>query len=220
MRPLSNVIEIIDRSIYKVIEDVAVENNYAVRKSDYLSDPNGFQQAEEAIANSRGFCVGIFGSNSPQQRGDLAMPRIVIDGKRFVPGYLGGNPDRVYDLNPDTDLFDASVIPPLTHRYQFEIILYSVRVAEDRILHAIIDAALPNFSYVPFYNNPDLKFFVEQYSFRENPDFSLGYEEKTYLYEAPEVFKSSDLLVQRGISPIKSVAVDQKINSTGESLNP
>ena len=115
---LSNIQEIIERSLFEVIRLELVDKGYLPDIADtgtYPDNSTGWAQWEAdlaAIIISMGFAIEIFSGGSSESRGVQKIPRIVIDSGNFLPGALGGDPRRFFsDQGAD---YQALVTPPQT----------------------------------------------------------------------------------------------------------
>ena len=75
--------EIIERSIYVALLNMAIKLGYTINPEDYLptSEANAkrFQEDLKKITDDKGFYVGIFGVGNNHSRGIKETPRIVVD---------------------------------------------------------------------------------------------------------------------------------------------
>ena len=164
------------------------------------------------VINTKGFAIEVFGASNSQAKYLKKVPRIVILPNQSLPGGLGGSPDRIYTpvngdiLAPDT--FVATVLPPQTTDYSYDICLVSDTAQQARVLHGILALGVPKRGYVKYYNDPTNQFFVVQFSYRSIPDVTEGIIEDIYMYEVRDIFETESAVVSVGIKPIVEIDID------------
>lgn len=211
---LSNILEIVERSLYKTLEAVCISSGYTPDKSLFTDDDTGklaYQIAIESIITIKGFSVALFGVGSSHKKYYKTVPRIVIIERKFLPGDLGGSPDPQYELNLGN--FDGNVQPPQTSDYHFQVNLCYKTAAQKRILEAILAATFNNRSYIKFYTDVTKQFFIERYNSTIIEDNDMGIKENAYLYQAKDIWESEDVTIQTGIKPIVEITLDVTVNN-------
>lgn len=206
---LSDIQEIVERSLFESIRLILVEHNYlpdVVVYNDNDAGKAAYQTEIDNIVILKGFAIEVFGHSSSQKKYAKKVPRIVIYPKRIIPGDIGGGPDPEFILEGGS--YTKKTQPPRTSTYEFEINVISNSAKQDRLMNAILAIAIPSRGYVKFYNDPLNSFFVEQYSFRESPDTQEGINEKFYMYRAIDLYFAEGQIIETGISPLKSIGVD------------
>ena len=85
--------EIIERSIYAAILNMAIKLGYTINPEDYLptsaSNAERFKEDLKKITDKKGFYVSIFGVGNNHSKGIKETPRIVVDSEGFYPGDIG-----------------------------------------------------------------------------------------------------------------------------------
>ena len=181
----------------------------------YYDDSTGKNEYNTAIQNIisvKGFCIELFNVSNSQNKGLKKVPRIVILSNQSLPGSLGGSPDKFYTpnngdiLNPD--YFITSNMPSETTDFSYDICLISNSAKQSRILHSIVALAMPKRGYIPFYNDPSKKFFINQFSYRSIPDTIEGIDEDIYMYQVNDIFETEDTIISTSIKPIDEIKVN------------
>lgn len=205
MRTLSDIDEILDRSIETAIRNVAVAAGYTPDRSTY----NTLELYNTELTNikiANGFALEVYGPSSPKQKLELKVPRIVIEAGVWTSGDLGGDTTAKYnDLGA---VFEKVRPAPMSANLRYYISLVSNDIKHDRILKAIMSAALPNREYVPFYNDSETKFLVVYQNAVNKPDMGEGLIEKTYLYEAMDLYEVTEEIIQASVVKINEIKVD------------
>ena len=194
MLQLTDLWQIIDRSIYEAIRLEVVAQGYLpdITLFDTTTVPgrDAWNTALQHIVDTNGFYIKVFGAGSSHSKFQKTVPRIVYLPKRVFPGDLGGNPDAVYASNGN--LYDASVRPPQTSDMQFEVSIVSNLASQERVMNGILGNVFSKRNYINFYTNVgdenDQVFFTRQYSFRDVPDTAFGLNERIYAYEAKDLW--------------------------------
>lgn len=211
---LSNIQEIVERSLYKKLESIAIREGYAVNKALYTNDITGITNYNTAIKNivtSKGFSIALFGVGSNQKKYLKTIPRIVLIKRKFLPGDLGGSPNPEYQLNTTSGAFDSHVQPPQTSDYHFQVNLVYQKSKEGRVLEAIVSEAFSNRGYVKFHNDANKEFFVNRYNSSQVEDFERGTTEQIYLYEAKDIWQDDDKITISTAVKITEITVDVEI---------
>lgn len=85
--------EIIERSIYVAILNMAIKLGYTINPEDYLptsaANAERFKEDLKKITDEKGFYVSIFGVGNNHSKGIKETPRIVVDSEGFYPGDIG-----------------------------------------------------------------------------------------------------------------------------------
>jgi len=218
LTPLSNTIELVERSIFHSIRLELVDKGYLPDITLFPDTDQGvidYNNALKAIATIQGYVIEIFNNSSPHAKNMQRVPRIVFVPGQFLPGSLGGSPDRQYTVNNSDPLkpgfFQASIQPPQTSDFNFEIYLLAKEARQIRIMLSVIALALPKRGYIPLYNEADKKIFIRQISYRSQPDATYGVNEHIYMYQVQDIFETEPQIMGRLIAPISEITVDTQI---------
>jgi len=215
----SDINEVIDRSIEKLIYTKVLAEGYTPNRLTYANDPAGYQVAIDAIIVAKGFAIAMFGAASNQQKQLKYVPRIVYSHESYLPGTVGSDRGHFYESNGGGG-FEKKIRQPITSNLRFGIYLISQNSKQDRILHGILSAAMPNSSYVPFYNNPSISFYVTYGYSTSSPDLSHGLIQKKYLFEAHDLYEAEDLIVDSNAAAIQEITVqDDEGDTLHQSTN-
>lgn len=199
---LSNLQELLERSIFHSIREITVAEGYLPDIKDYdIENTNlteatlakeQFELAKVNIVNNMGFVVDIFSSGNNQAKGIKKVPRIVIDTVSYLPGIMGGDTTPVYtNINGVyVKTKNASVTSDLT----FNVYVVSNTIKQARILNAIISRALPRRGYIKTYLNSTIEFsgniFIKFMMHGDSNDLAEGIIESYFNYEAPDIFEN------------------------------
>lgn len=199
---LSNLEELLERSIFHAVRELTVAEGYAPDIKLYdVANANdvtakaaadAFEAAKVVIEGNKGFVVDIFGAGNNQNRGQKKVPRIVIDTKSFQPGTLGGDTTPLYELIEG--VYVKSSPQSLASDFFYNVYIVCNNIKELRILTAIVSQALPRRGYIKTYLDNTIQPFgnilVRFLSNSDSPDLPEGILEKIFSYESPDVFES------------------------------
>jgi hypothetical protein len=199
---LSNLQELLERSIFHAIRELTVAEGYTPDIANYNIEDNDinisqsesdlFEAAKVVIFNDKGFTIDIFGAGSNQTKGLKKAPRIVIDTKSFQPGTLGGDTIPVYELIDGT--YVKSSEQSLASDFFYNIYAVAEDIKQLRILTAIISQALPRRGYIKTYIDSTIQpygnILVRFLSSSNSDDLPEGILECIYSYESPDIFES------------------------------
>lgn len=199
---LSNLEEVLERSIFHVIREKSVAEGYTpdIKNHDISNGDDtvataarlAFESDAADIVIEKGFVVDIMGAANNQSRGEKKVPRIVIDTKSFQPGILGGDTTPVYELV--NNVFVKSSESSLASDFFYNIYIVAGTIKQLRVLTAIVAAALPRRGYIKNYLEQNIQYsgniLVKFLSSSDSPDLPEGILEKIFSYESPDVFES------------------------------
>ena len=220
--------EIIERSLYASLMQVALQLNLTVDPEDYLpvntTNSERYQEAKEAIDKF----IYIFGVGNNQVRGAKIVPRITVDLNAYYPGDIGTEAFMVGDEKIN-DEYRQYIYPFETKNAQFDIHLVANKSEDMRLLHSIMYTALPVRGYIKPFIEQTLKdyiankglnktgnLYIEIANYYDHNDQEHGLLEKVYSYTVvdsyiEEVFNEGDTF-----APIKDIrALIQLESSTG-----
>lgn len=222
----SNIEQELERSIYHVLRNKAIQFGYALNINDYILDAQGsLLNAEEqqkydrdlkALQQEKGFVVEIFGYSNNQNIGKKKSASIVIDVESFLPGQLGLDTSSSYkkDLNGK---YIRTMGPSKTSDLFFGIKLISNTVEQNRIIHQIMVNAIPRMGYIPWYTLGTLldnKNIMIQYDSMADVSWvDEGIIEKVYRYQILDAHEILDNIVEENISPIKEINLEINDNN-------
>lgn len=220
--------EIIERSLYASLMQVALQLNLTVDPEDYLpvntTNSERYKEAKEAIDKF----IYIFGVGNNQVRGAKIVPRITVDLNAYYPGDIGTEAFMVGDEKVN-DEYRQYIYPFETKNAQFDIHLVANKSEDMRLLHSIMYTALPVRGYIKPFIEQTLKdyiankglnktgnLYIEIANYYDHNDQEHGLLEKVYSYTVvdsyiEEVFNEGDTF-----APIKDIrALIQLESSTG-----
>jgi hypothetical protein len=219
---LSNIQETIERSIYERIRLVLVEEGYLPDILDFLPETPAnyklFQEAITTITNTKGFAIELYNHQDNLNLGALKVPRIVINPQPFLEGSLGGDGLRRYIR--EGLVYKSVAMPAQTSDFNCHIHLVSSTAQQTRILNALLAKAIPRRAYIPFVQELEGNFFIEQQSSFLSPDAMKGMKETIFRFSVPDLFEIDDITIQENIKPLTRIdlQVDVK-NSQGKVVN-
>lgn len=209
---LSNIQTIIERSIFERIRIELVDKGYLPDVTQYTNDASGVASYEADLDNivaTKGFAIEVYNESSSFEKGLKKVPRIVINSGNFLPGDIGGDPSRFYELGED-NRYLAKVTPPQTADFFFSIHLVSENVIQERVLNALLALSVPRRKYIPWYND-NRRFFVRNLNYFDLDDNDNGLIEKVFAYEVPDCWDMEDEVVATDIAKISHIKLNTNI---------
>jgi hypothetical protein len=203
---LSNVQEIIERSLFEVIREELVDKGYIPNITLFPDTEQGYADyniAISAIVTTKGFAIELFNEGSNLAKGIKKVPRIVINTGNFLPGALGGDPQRFY-LDQGQS-YQSLVTPPQTVDFFVNVHLVSGTVEQERILNSLIALAIQRRGYVPFYDGTSNTFFCRYLNFYHIDDQDTGLMEKVYAYQVSDCWDTEDRVINSNIAKITQI---------------
>lgn len=194
--PLSNIQEIIERSLFERIRLELVDKGYLPDITAYPDNSIGWGQWAidiDSIATNIGFAIELFNAGNNQSLGEKKIPRIVIVTGNFLPGALGGDPQRYFEDQGPGQPYKALIRPPQTTDFYINFHLVANSIAQMRILNSILALSVQRRGYVPWYNDPAKTFFSRYLNYYNNPDPDFGLMEHIYAYEIPDCWETEDI---------------------------
>lgn len=203
--------EIIERSIYCAILEMAVKLGYTLDPSEYLPINNENQEKFEkdlkAIDIEKGFHIEVFGVGNNHSRGQKMTPRITVESDGFYPGDVG---IPRYLRERDGSSYQVFESPSEALSQYMNIRLACGKAEHMRLLHQIMFWSIPQRGYLKPYTEIEPLFtgniFLRVVNFYNNPDLDNGLMEKIYQFEV------QDCLIEKNttpteITPIKDITV-------------
>ena len=138
--PLTDIQEIIERSLFERLRQEIVDKGYLPDISIYPDNQAGYDSYlsdKEVIISSKGFAIDIFNSGTNFSKGIKQIPRIIIKTGNFLPGDIGGDPKKFFELQVD-DTYIAKVTPPQTSDFYLNIHLVTNSTQQDRVLNSLL----------------------------------------------------------------------------------
>lgn len=213
---LNNIQARVERSVFKAIERVLVEEGYWPDNSSYPNTDNGntnFEAAVKTIVSTKGFAIQPFGHSTSHKKGAKQVPRIAIISRKVLPGEIG-NPINAYSEqdpnNPNNSIESFAPLENLDIQMDLHLVSGADNVAaQDRVMNAVIAKALGSGKfYVPFYDSTDERFFMKQYNYYDLPDPAEGIEEKVYSYDIKDLYLSDNIVSNPNVAHIKEILLE------------
>lgn len=200
--------EIIERSVYYALLEVAIKLGYSINPNEFLpiSEENA-KRAKQAIEALPKY-ITIFGTGENQSKGKKITPRIAVNARGFYPGAIG-LPKILMDKEEGIG-YTATEEPYETIDQYIDIHLVANTQEDLRLLHQIMFWAIPQRGYIKPYNEDKFLFsgniFIELVNFFDTPDLDNGILEKVYQ------FVIQDCLLEEKeyplyITPIKDILI-------------
>ena len=209
---LSNTQELIERSLFEVIRKELVDKGYIPDITLFADDETGYdlyQAAVQTIVQNKGYSIELYNEGSNAAKGIKKTPRIVINTGNFLPGALGGDPQRIFQ---DQGLYyQALITPPQTVDFFINIHLVSADVEQERILNSLLSLAIQRRSYIPFYSDPNETFFCRYLNFFQMDDMNQGIMEKVYAYVTEDCYDTEDRVIMDNIAKLTQISLHPNI---------
>lgn len=200
--------EVIERSIYSALLQVAIALGYSVDPNDYLpvSEANA-KRLKEDIRKLEKY-IPVFGTSNSSSKDQKTTPRIVVNARGFYPGMIGlpkeiiGRVGNGYTSNEE---------PYETLDQYIDVHLVAKDQEDLRLLHTILFSSLPQRGYIKPYNEDEFlhsgNIFIEVGNFFDYPNDTLGILEKVYQFRVYDtlVGEKEDLPVD--FVPITDIGV-------------
>lgn len=217
---LTDIQELVERSIYEQIRLVLVREGY-IPDITQVANRAEFDLDLSEIENAKGFAVELFNNGSSQSKGTKKVPRIAMVGRRVLVGEIGNAPEKIYEKDPLNPNSIISVTPaPETDHLQLDIHLVSNTAKQERFLNAVIAAALKTRSYIPFVNDPTgkSKFFLRQFNYYDLPDAIEGIAEMVYSYEVTDLYLFQGNIESTNVPLIQEITMETTLIQLGTIL--
>jgi len=218
---ISNIIEIIERSVFLRLLEACVESGYTPDIQDSVLFPNdasgqiAYKNALRAIVAEKGFAIEIYNHGGITDKGDKEVPRIVIISENFEKGNIGYGFSITKKFDEVTQKFVPNKIPTLTSDFYYRVVLVGNKITHYRTMSSLVALALPNMGYIPPSQplstphprqTEDINLFNRRVQQFELDDVRTGTFERSYRYCISDVFEvDPDDAV--GTVPINSILV-------------
>lgn len=212
---LSNMQEVIERTLFERIRQELVDKSYLPDIADtgtYPDDDTGWAQWETAISSvvtAKGYAVEVFNAGISEAKGIKKIPRIVIDSGSFLPGALGGDPQRYFE--DQGAKYYALVTPPQTVDYYVNIHLVAGSIEQIRILNSLLSIAVPRRGYLPFYNDATSLFFARNIGYYDGDSSKEGIIEKIFGYEIPDCWDAGEVKFNLDIVKMTEITLNTNV---------
>lgn len=197
------------RSVEKLLYNETLKRGLTPDRLAYANNEIGFEAKEKEIRNTYGFCIGIFGNGTDQDKATKYVPRFSIKGLGFLTGTVGNDWLNTLKLNKDETAFEQYTSPPASAIYRFQLELASNKSFQSSTLEKIKARALPNRSYVSYYDNPDERFLLTYGPLMQSPDMGQHLNQRRYLYEIVDVFEQQPEILDGDVARMKTFTVKE-----------
>lgn len=210
--------EIIERTMYASIMQVALQLNLTLNPEDYLPLSKDNQLRFEADKSKLNKYIYVFGVGNNQVRGPKIVPRITIELNAYYPGEIGVEQFMVGDSKIN-DEFVMYQYPFETKNSQFDIHLVANNSVDLRLLHNIMYTALPARGYIKPFLEPSLQdyldnkgllksgnLYTEISNFYDHNDQEHGLLEKVYSYTCIDGLIEESISNNGTFAPIRDIS--------------
>jgi len=209
---LSNIQQLIERSIFEAIRKVLINSGYLPDINNYPNTQQGddqYKAAIDSIASVKKFAAEIFGHSSPQSKELKRTPRIVMITRRAMTGDIGNVPIAIYEKNPLAPDTRMKIQPDQeTADLQIDIHCVSSSADQDRVVNAVLAAAIGKRAFLQLYDDPTQRFFIRQYSAYDLPDTQEGIIERISSYEIKDLWMFDGVVISTNVPPIKQITAE------------
>lgn len=182
--------EVIERSFYSAILDVCVKLGYSLNPMDYGETQDERLKWKTDLENIKvkyGFFIEVIGSSNNYESGMKTVPKIVIAPQGFLPGNIGFEKSMVTESPTG---FIVSEMPFETSDQMINVHIISANANQNRLLHNIMNTALPQRGYLKPYLYDKAPFdgniFIQWVNFMNIPQTDKGLIEKVYVWEVKD----------------------------------
>ena len=184
-----NTLEIIERSIYDAILQVAIKDGLSLDPKNYYpvttETIKQFSEDKKALTKY----VQIFGTGSAESKGEKVTPRIVVENDTLFPGVIGLN-DTSLELNED-NMYVPIQMPSKSLEQIINIHICAGNQTDYRILQSIVYRALPLRGYIKTYLSETLlesgNIYLELVNAYDESDTLSGLIEKAFQYQIQDL---------------------------------
>jgi len=223
--------EIIERTMYASIMQVALQLGLTLNPDDYLPLSKENQARFESDQSQLKKYIYIFGTGNNQVRGPKIVPRITIDLNAYYPGDIGVEQFMVGDekVNGEYVMYNY---PFETKNSQFDIHLVANNSPDLRLLHSIMYTALPARGYVkPFLENSLQEYidnkgllktgnlYTEVSNFYDHNDQEHGLLEKVYSYTCIDGLIEENIPSDSTFAPIRDITALIKLEGSESTIS-
>jgi hypothetical protein len=211
---ISDVFELCQRSLFHALRKGLVELGYL---PDIELFPNtavgyaNYQTAIKSVVQTKGFAIEIFGVGSSENKYIKKVPRIVLKSGRMLGGDIGNSPQPLIEQDPlDNDTFIKRQVAPTTTDYEIEVRLTYNSAKQERVMMGLMGAVVSKRAYIPRYNDPDKKLFIQFSNHIDFSDAKEGYAEHVYTYLFKDLYEMDGIVLSTGIKKVNEIIVEVK----------
>lgn len=194
--------EIIERSIYYAILSVLIQKGLSLNPMDYLplsaANAARYKSDREAIESEHKMYIELYGVSDALSKGPKNTPRIVITSHGFYPGDIGFEKTQV-DPDEEENNFIVSEMPFEAIDQFIDIRLVADNIAQSRLLHNIVNTAIPQRGYIKPYNlentPKDGNIFIMASNYFSADDNEKGLIEKVYQFTIKDTLLSDPISI-------------------------
>ncbi len=218
---LSITQQLLERSIFDAIERTLIEEGYFVDIDSYdienqepaiaKSEQRRLDHDIKQLVSEKGFAIELFNNSTPEARGQMKPPRIVIESESFLPGELGIDTTQSYEKkeNGNYQGFDNSFLTQLSD-YYFYIRLISNSTEQERVLNGIMVSSIPRRGYLKWKDQAILNTsgnIMINYLTHTETTWDQGIKEKSFRYEIKDVLEINPKEIDQEIPAIRNLDI-------------
>ena len=206
--------EIIERSLYDAILQVAIKLNYSLDPNEYLPiTPESVERCKNDKDRLDKY-IAIYGTGNATSKDIKETPRIVLNARGFFPGSIG-LPKKLIEKKVGIGYTAFDSVYETIDQY-IDVHLVAGNQEDLRILHQVLLFALPVRGYVKPYNIKDMppegNILIELGNFFDVPNNNLGLLEKVYEFRVYDTLVGLDDTLQTDIPEI--ISIEAILNDT------
>ena len=206
--------EIIERSLYDAILQVAIKLNYSLDPNEYLPiTPESVERCKNDKDQLDKY-IAIYGTGNATSKDIKETPRIVLNARGFFPGSIG-LPKKLIEKKVGIGYTAFDSVYETIDQY-IDVHLVAGNQEDLRILHQVLLFALPVRGYVKPYNIKDMppegNILIELGNFFDVPNNNLGLLEKVYEFRVYDTLVGLDDTLQTDIPEI--ISIEAILNDT------
>lgn len=206
--------EIIERSLYDAILQVAIRLNYSLDPNEYLPvTPESVERCKRDKDRLDKY-IAIYSTGNATSKDQKETPRIVLNARGFFPGSIG-LPKSLVEKKVGIG-YTAFETPYETIDQYIDVHLVASNQEDLRILHQILFFSLPAMGYIKPYNIKEMpsngNIFIELGNFFDTPNNNLGLLEKVYEFRVYDTLVGLNDNVQTDLPEI--ISIEAIINNT------
>jgi len=209
---LTSAQEEIERSIYKVILAVCIDQGYTpniTNATTYPDTPAGWAKYKTDLATcktNKGFAIEVFNNSAPDDKGIKQLPRIIILSESFMPGSVGLGNEFLYEEKPG-NVFEKTQIISGFHSFSFKVALLAESAKQIRVLQSLLATALPLFGYITHYTDTTKYIYIENTTYGNLGRIDGGIIEQIYGYQIDNILLTNPKVISSSIKPLEELTL-------------
>lgn len=206
--------EIIERSLYDAILQVAIHLNCSLDPNEYLPITQESSERCQRDKDRLDKYIAIYGTGNATSKDQKETPRIVLNARGFFPGSVG-LPKSLIEKEVGIG-YTAFETPYESIDQYIDVHLVASNQKDLRLLHKILFFSLPAKGYIkPYYAKKmpaEGNIFIELGNFFDVPNNNLGLLEKVYEFRVYDTLVGFDDTLKTDVPEI--ISIEAIINNT------